>query len=295
MDNEKVKKYTGIAGAGGFALGVIGVAFFPAIAPAAVGLAGMATAVGAFAGFGSAAGAGAAVAQELWLNTVRGKVVQIFGPKQVGKNSIYNAITQSDESGVDPTSESTKKIYEDKSRADLNILKDQAAPAGFLEDIYEVSGENVSKWKEVIEETNPHGIIYVVSSCTDKEYRDDNKMRKERFELEAQGLSEICETLISLKSQVENINIKSFLILVNKADLVPEFRDRVADEYKNQLEDYFPNANEESLFELLEKAVGENIPIRVERFCAHYGQRGTQSYKEHNSKVILQFWKDILK
>ncbi len=293
MDFEKVKKYGVYASAAGALLSGVAIVIFP---PAAVGIAGvaLAQAVAGYAAAAAAVGSTVGVAEELWLNRVRGKVVQIFGPKGVGKNSVYDAITQSDDGKPDATSESTKKIYEDNSRADLNILKGQPVPAGFFKDIYEVSGERVSKWKEVIEETNPHGIIYVVTSCTEYRKKGDEE-RKERFKLETDGLYEVCKTLRSLKSQNQSINIKTFLILVNKADLCPGDRDNVADEYKNELSKYYLPDEKESLFDFLKIVMGSKIPIRVQYFSADYDQRSSQPYKDHNSKVILEFWLDILK
>jgi hypothetical protein len=243
-------------------------------------------------------GAGVSLTTDAYNSKMRGKVVQVFGPKRVGKNSVYDAITGSSDRADDPTTPSTKELYENSSRAELKILddEDKPAPPGFFKDIYEVAGESVTKWKELIRETNPHGIIYVTDSSTEFKGKG-TRLQDSQFQLEAKGLYEVGQTIKDLRTEGgKKKRLKAFLILVNKADKIPtkEKRDALAHEYKEKLKKHNLEPGM-TLFDFLTKALGDSIPIRIEYFCADFDQRETEPYKSNNTKVIYEFWRQLLK
>lgn len=256
-----------------------------------IGAVGTAMGVGGVTG-GAVAGA-SAVTYDLMLSNFRGKIVQILGPSQVGKNSLHDVLI-GEEGKPSPTTESTNSLYGNNSKTKLKILENEDdVPLGFFKDIYELSGESVENWKERIKETNPHGIIYIVNSTTEwREHPSENT----RFQKEIDGLKAITDTLQKLKQQGIDIRIKSFLILVNKVDLLikPDGRklqdkDEISNEYIKKLQHHSTN-----IYESLQQAVGEKTPIIVDYFCTDRVLRNNEDYLQHNIKVIKKFWRRIV-
>jgi len=150
----------------------------------------------------------------------RRRVIQILGPFQSGKNSVFNTINGV-KTEANPTTKGNKSYLGKNGEASLEkILSNSDYDLDRFKSMIEVSGEKDTwfVWKALISQRNPHGIIYVVDSftCSDNFLTQIKKTREERLEEEIEGLILIINQFEKIPEDKRNLN--AFMILVNKID-----------------------------------------------------------------------------
>ncbi len=128
------------------------------LATEAAALLGALTAAG-----GVGAGTGRTAAEII--EVIRAKRVLILGPPRAGKNSLYDRIKDSGNQRPQPTAPTTRTRLGMLGRTRVRKANtSQETKGAILRDIYEVTGESHLTWIDVINEVNPHGILYIVDS-----------------------------------------------------------------------------------------------------------------------------------
>ena len=148
----------------------------------------------------------------------------------------------------------------------------------------EVAGEKSQRkvWDEVLIETNPHGIIYVVDSPTDPFGAPPN--RETRLHEEADGIMDIVRSLRKLG----NRRLGAFMILVNKIDKQrePTSPTNLATQYKN--EQLLPVKRDERTIEShLRDILPVGTPINCAPYCAEW--EDSPGFKNLNKEAIMTF------
>jgi hypothetical protein len=242
----------------------------------------------------SGAGAGAGVGGALGLLTgsigdevkknARARVIQIFGPKQTGKNSVYGTIINSNIK-PSPTAPGTNKRYNNNKKTDISLLNGSNEGQDIFLDVREIAGEDPPTWEEVIIETNPHGIIYVVDSFTTTQIGTSD--RDNKIQLEIEGISSIERALRKINNTSRSL--KAFLILLNKIDLWKDDPSDLANSYRSMLLNKVIEGSR--LDTRIHSLLGEDRPIRVQPFCAEWEKRS--NYIAINQSAISTFNQDL--
>ncbi len=294
-------KYGAIGGAV-LGIGVGASLLIPPLAPVVGGIIGLQlaegaaafslwTAVGAIATAGSAGGtlgATAGITSDQIERRQRARVVQILGPFQSGKNSVYNTIIEHSEE-VDPTTIGTKSNYRGKKKTQLKILAGTDYESDAFVAMKEVSGEKSQRyiWEEILRESNPHGILYIVDSPTMPQ--SDHREREKRFQEEVDGLIDI----VNVFRELQNKRLTAFMILINKVDRLPPDQhsqiNSLSGEYRKKL--LMKQSNGEAIENHLREILPTGKPIRIAAYCAQWEE--STNYAPLNKQAIGTFKADF--
>ncbi len=276
MPDSYTKKIANIGTGLGLTAGAVFTVLFP---PTGIAL-GLGVLAGASAGAAVGVILGASsgkIVDKVGIN-LRGRVVQILGPRQVGKNGVYGTIVGDNEI-PHPTSLGTNKNYRNSTKHPLNIIDEP----DIFQETREVDGEDYLNWEEIIIDTDPHGIIYVVDAFTTTEKTDTERQDKLKIEVEGIGIIE------NALRKTEKRRIQAFMILLNKIDLTSEDYVKLTEQYRQKLlEQKIENKTVE---DILRSVLCNNTMIRVHPFCAER-EKGP-NFNQINQLAIKTLNKDL--
>lgn len=284
--SDRSKKYGNWASGIGLIGGVILTVVFPPVA----GLVGKVALTAGMSAIGKIAGNAVGAGTDTVLKNINAPVVQILGPSQVGKNSVYNTIT-GERREVNRTAPGTKSLYYGRNKM-VNELNETGE---IWKQSREVSGETLGIWDEVLEMTNPHGIIYVTDSITTN-INTQSAGFKNRFAKEVEGL----ERILNCLAGISNRRAKAIVILVNKIDLKNKSNNGQVFNHGAYSQSYRKLLLSQKIvlkgqrldFRLaLQSVFGASVKLNISPFCAEL--ESNTDFEPINQPAISVFCKDL--
>lgn len=245
------------------------------------------------AGCGAAAGAVAGAGTDIGRTVYRRRGVQILGPSQSGKNSVHGTIT-GNIGEPSPTTPGTKSLYKNPEGVDikksrLKLLDGMDDDTDQFVDICELAGEDHKAWHDVIVNSNPDGIIYVVDSCTSRLYQDNEALRASRVADEIRGILTIEKAWKAIP--VNNRKLHAIMIIINKIDELSSGRNHI--EIVEGFRKTFLSQviDQRTIETIIRSMLRPDTPIRVHGFCGHWEKRS--NFLEINRRAVSQFNEDL--